>query len=123
MKKRVRSTGTTGASYMPVSQGTEQRPVPGETNFHARLPASPTLPATYSVTPAYQTGDTNKEVSMFELLLLIGFLYAGFFPPVPSPSRSGKTSGTGSHRRFITRWLHPNPWMTLKKLVGKKRVC
>jgi hypothetical protein len=70
-----------------------------------------------------KTGGTNKEVPMFELLLLIGFVYAGFFPPVPASIRAEKTSPKKNrHHLSGSRKSHPT-WVALKKVVHKKRIC
>lgn len=60
---------------------------------------------------------------MFELLLLIGFVYAGFFPPVPASTRTEKTSlKKNSYHLAVSRKHHPT-WVKLKKLAHKKRIC
>ena len=60
---------------------------------------------------------------MFELLLLIGFLYAGFFPPTPTPANHER------HRKTVD-FRHPSPdqqnrrsWVGLKKLAQKINGC
>lgn len=54
---------------------------------------------------------------MFELLLLIGFLYAGFCPPVDIPRESD-----APRRRRAPRLYLPG-WVRLKKLVQKNSGC
>jgi hypothetical protein len=51
---------------------------------------------------------------MFELLLLIGFLYAGFFPPTPAPA---KPEPPHQKEHYGRSWLKP------KKLVKKNNNC
>jgi hypothetical protein len=70
-----------------------------------------------------KTGGTNKEVPMFELLLLIGFVYAGFFPPVPASVRTEKTCLKKKPHHLAGSRKHHTTWVTLKKLVHKKRIC
>ncbi len=58
---------------------------------------------------------------MFELLLLIGFLYAGFFPPTPTNRQT--------HRNTVDFCQHPpaqqhhRSWLVLKKLAQKINGC
>lgn len=69
-------------------------------------------------------GTPQKErCPMFELLLLIGFLYAGFFPPTPA------SATRETHRKTIDTYQHsPDQqhhrcWLVLKKLAQKINDC
>jgi len=60
---------------------------------------------------------------MFELLLLIGFLYAGFFPPVASPTRAKAGIDTPHYCQNRGKNRHHTRPQNVKKLEHKKRDC
>lgn len=60
---------------------------------------------------------------MFELLLLIGFLYAGFFPPVPATANHERSSKTFDSCQKAPDQRPCRSWVILKKLAQKINGC
>lgn len=60
---------------------------------------------------------------MFELLLLIGFLYAGFFPPTPAPANRERHRKTVDFCQRSPDQQHRRTWVALKKLAQKINGC
>ncbi len=60
---------------------------------------------------------------MFELLLLIGFLYAGFFPPVPEPANRKRYRNTVDSSQHTPDQRPRRSRLAFKKLARKINNC